>query len=287
MRLRLMALLFAPAAACVDDPNLSEPPVVDSGRYHHFAQTGWIIPATYGEGNSTGFDFDDNGEIDNQAGAVMGGLQAFGLDVLTANREAFASGDLVVLHSVRADSLVDDASASWRILSGLAVTPPRFDGTDQLIVAGESGLLSGSIDDGVLDASFGGVTLRVPFFRDQAPLLVPLVGARVEMTPTAEGCHGLIGGALDEATLDADVLPALAAQIVTHMDRNPEHEFTAVVHDIFDADADGVATATEIASAELTRSLFRLDLDRDRDGYRDSVSFALGFGCVPARFVAE
>jgi hypothetical protein len=281
-----LALLLAPAAACVDDdPAEPAPPAVTSGAYHHYAQTAWNLPTSSTDARGFGFDLDDDGDVENQAGAVIGALIGIGLDVEGANLDAFDRGAVVALYSVRADSLARDASVSWRVLNGISPGAPRFDGTDTYFPTSDEGLLSGAIRDGVLSARHGTVTIRLPVFPDQPALAMPLVDARVERTPDG-ACRGRVGGAIPQDALDGTILPQLGEQAVIHMARNPDHEFTRLATDIFDDDGDGVATAGEIARSELTHGLFRLDLDRDGDDVDDAVSIALEFFCVPAIFDA-
>ena len=132
MRLLLASLLLAaPAAGCMLDdgaPEPAQPPTVTTGAYHHFVQTGWVLPASNDDVQALAFDIDGRGDpTDNQLGAWINALDGLGLDVQLANSEAFDSGAVVVLHSVRADSIENDGSVTWRILDGqiheVAITP--------------------------------------------------------------------------------------------------------------------------------------------------------------------
>jgi hypothetical protein len=278
--------LSAPLAACVtDDPALPEPPVVDSGRYHHYVQTGWTLPATSSEAYQLAFDLDGDGSGDNNAGNIIGALAGLGLDASGTSAGAFARGDVVILHSVRADDLVDDGAVSWRVLAGEADAPPRFDGTDVLRAGSDDGWLLGPLVQGRADLSWGGVTLALPFFPDQPPLELPLVEARLAATITASGCSGRVGGVMLNADIET-TLPRFAAQAIVHIERNPTNRFAEAAHNIFDEDRDGTITVDEIVTSSLTRSAFRPDVDLDGDGDPDGLSFGLGLECVPATFSA-
>ena len=80
------------------------------------------------------------------------------------------------------------------------------------------------------------------------------------------------------------ILPQLAAEIVIHIARHPDHEFTTLAMRVFDQNHDGQLTAAEVLATPLTQSLFRPDTDTDGDGTSDAMSFGVGFDCVPATF---
>lgn len=288
--MRLLAFPLAAAAllpACLDDDDSDArvPPTVTTGTYHHYAQSAWIIPATSEMAQRHGFDLDGDGRIDNQAGAVMAALGGIGLDVQTESDRALAGGDLVVLHSVRADTLVDDASVSWRVLAGAPTTPPRWDGTDVFRVAGEDGSLVGPIMSGTARMDWGVVNLPLPFFPEQSPMVLPLADARITATISADGCTGSIGGVMLATDIE-DTLARFVRQAIRHIERNPEHELAVIAHEVFDVDEDGTITIPEMADSAIAEALFRPDVDTDGDGRDDGLSFGLGFTCEAAQFTA-
>lgn len=282
MRLRHLPLLLAAALpACVDPASPDAPPAVTSGELHHFAQTGWSVP-TVDEDRTLGFDLDGDGRRDNAGGALLRTLATIGLDVGGASADAFARGEVVQLHSLRADALDDDASVSWRLFVGLSREQPRFDGTDAFLATSEAGLVSGAIRGGRFDGAIGEATIRVPFFRGQPGLVIPLRVAHVAFDP-ATGA-GRIGGAIDGFVLHDEVLPALGDQVVRHLARNPDHEFTRAAIQIFDGDGDGAVSRDEFV--RFAGDLLAYDVDLDHAGDDDAISFSLGFGAVPATFTA-
>lgn len=280
-----LALLPTLAGACLDDHDVDEPepPVVSSGAYHHFAQSSWTLPANSTEALSTGFDFDDDGTIDNVAGQVIAVLGGVGLDVQTESDRALTAGDLVILHSLRADALADDASVSWRVFAGVPTTPPRWDGTDVFRVAGEDGSFVGPIAGGRAAMDWGVVNIPLPFFPEQSSMILPLSEARITATVTADGCSGTIGGVMLVADIEL-TLERFARQAITHIERNPEHELARVAYRIFDTNSDGRISVEEMAGSSLAQSLFGPDVDLDGDGREDGLSFGFGFTCEPAQF---
>jgi hypothetical protein len=290
MRSLLLPLAALPAftGACLLDetgPDAPVPPAVTSGTYHHYVQSSWRLPSTSDEARRVGFDLDGDGQVENAAGQVLAALGGLGLDVQTESDRAIVAGELVILHSVRADDLVDDASVSWRVLAGFPTTPPRWDGTDLFRVAGEDGSLVGPIVDRDARMDWGVVNVPLPFFPAQGPVILPLASARITATLSADGCEGRIGGVM----LDRDrelTLERFVRQAIAHIERNPEHEFARAAHQIFDDNDDGVITVEEMAGSSIAESLFGPDVDTDGDGRDDGLSFGLGFTCTPAQFWA-
>lgn len=289
--MRIISTLFTTLVAaalpgCIyyAEPPADEPPIVDSGDYVQFVQTGWSLPTTSRLANELGMDLDGDGYNDNVIGAVIGALNGIGLEVTLANEEAFGSGDLVLLHSLRADSLADDATVSWQLLLGSPSEPPRFDGTDELTAVGDLGTLIGMNRGGVVTTEFGAAGLYIPLFPDQPALGLPLDVAYLEVELGNAGAVGRIAGGIDARVVRDDLLPRLAEQVITHMASHPDHPFTTGAIQIFDADHDGQVSVDEIANASITKSLLSPDLDLDLDGEYDHVSFAVGLELVPATF---
>lgn len=283
-----VAVLPALTGACyMDDHDLEEPgpPVVSSGVYHHYVQSSWTLPTSSEEARSFGFDFDKDGRIDNQAGGVIAALSGIGLDVQTASDVAITDGDVVILHTVRADALVSDPSVSWRVLSGAPSTPPRWDGTDVFRVSGEDGSFVGPIVGENARMDWGVVNLPLPFFPDQSPVILPLAHARIAADISESSCDGRIGGVM----LAADIQPTLerfVRQAITHIERNPDNEFARLARDVFDNNDDGVITVEEMAGSSIAQSLFRADVNLDGRNGPDGLSFGLAFSCVDAQFWA-
>lgn len=283
-----LAALPALTGACLldeDGPGEPVPPVVTSGTYHHYAQSSWTLPASSNEAHTLGFDLDGDGTIENQAGAVMAALDGLGLDVQTESDRAITDGDLVILHSVRADQLGDDGSVSWRVLAGLPTTPPRWDGTDVFRVAGEDGSFVGPIVRANAQMDWGVVNVPLPFFPDQSPVIMPLSQARIAASISDGQCTGRIGGVMLGPDIEL-TLERFARQAILHIERHPEHELARVAYQIFDDNNDGVISVDEMAGSSIAESLFRPDVDTDGDGIDDGLSFGFGFSCERAQFWA-
>lgn len=287
-RILLVAPLatLVPVTACTDSSGEPSPPDVTTGSYHAFVQTGWTLPHNATQALALGQDLDGDGTIDNQGGALIGALINLGLELDGASADAFANGEVVALHRLRADDLTADASIEWRTYDGVPTTAPRFDGADRFEVRAATGRLTGMIRDGHADLPWGETAIALPFFPHQTPLVAPMIDARLVLDVDADGCSGKLGGLIPAREIDQAILPQLAAEIVIHIARHPEHEFTAIAMQVFDRNHDGQLTVEEVLATPLTKSLFRPDTDTDGDGTADAMSFGAGFDCVPATFTA-
>ena len=270
-------VLAASLPACADQPDDDGPPDVTTGTYHAFIQHGWNFPATSQEWRALGFDFDHNGQLNNEAGALIGALGRIGLPIADANLEQLTRGDTIVAHVVRADGLERDDAVAWQLWTSSGA-PPRYDGADVVDADRVDGALAGQIVAGTLRAEWGEAVIRVPLFPGQGPVALATTDARVELAVGA-ACHGRIGGLLDEADL-ATALEQIAQQTLAHMAAHPTHEFTQLARDVFDTDNDAVVSAAEVVA--FAHMILRPDVDTDGDGARDAVSVAFGFDCAPA-----
>lgn len=279
----LLALLtLAPIAACTDATE--PPPEVTTGAYHGFVQRGWRVPGSAAEARTMGRDLDGDGTVDNNAGNMIGGLVGLGLELDTAAAAAFTRGDVVALHQLRADDLVNDDSVEWRTYDGVTGTAPRFDGSDRLEARAETGYFAGSIHGGHAELAWGQTTIALPFFPDQSPIAFPLTDAKLSIDLTGGGCDGRLTGLVPGVEMEGLVLPSIALEMVIHIARHPGDELAISAIQAFDSDRDGRLTVAEVLDGDLFQWLLSPDVDGDGDDKSDSVSFGLGFDCVPATF---
>lgn len=75
--------------------------------------------------------------------------------------------------------------------------------------------LAGALMDGKLIAGPGNVTIALSLVPGGAPLILNLVGARIDVTSVTESglTQGRLGGALTEASVHDELLPGLQASI--------------------------------------------------------------------------
>lgn len=281
--LSLLASLSLGLTACADQPDGDGPPVVTTGRYQGFIQRGWSFPATSAEWRDAGFDLDHDGTRENLVGSLIGSLGQIGLAVGDANAAMIASGDVIIGHVVRADRLDQDGSVAWQGWSSSGA-PPRYDGHDAIAPGSVDGELRGMIVAGTLHAEWGTAVARLPLFPGQAPILIPLADAHLELA-TQGDCRGVLGGVLDDAGL-ATALDQVATQAIAHIAAHPDNDFSHAAYAVFDtAPDDGVITKAEITA--FAAQLLRPDVDLDGDHRADGVSAAFPFTCAAAALPSQ
>ncbi len=281
----LSLLTLAPIAACTDEPVVDPGTEVTSGAYHGYVQRGWIVPSDTNPASRLGHDFTGDGQIDNRSGMIMGLLQSFELDFAGSSRAAFAAGEVVALHQLRADALVDDATVEWRTFDGTSGIAPRFDGSDRLAIGAETGTLYGMIVNGRAELAGHRTTVALPFFPGQSPIWFPLADVRMSVDLAGRRCQGVLSGLIDQVDVEELVMPNLAAQMILHIATHPGSPMAAEAMEIFDEDADGRLTVDELVHGDVMPFLLTPDVDTDGDGDRDAVSFGLGFDCTPATLI--
>lgn len=276
-----------------------------TGDYHHYVTSAMHLPVDEDEADELGFDLDDDGEVDNQfSNILLALLQATGGGAFNPGamiEPMIAEGSLVQLHSVRADDLVDDPTASWRLLVGDDASAPDFSGTGEFTVAADSpmdSILDGTIATDVYAGGPGTVEIELPLL-GLAPIRFPLAGARLEAESTGGGWDCRIGGGIAQQTLDDVVAP----QMVDSMNEMiAESSAPGTVGEtllgLFDEDGDGTITIDEYLANDLVLTLFRTDVDLiddpdgdgvgeyapGVDGIRDHLSLGVGFTAVGAVF---
>jgi hypothetical protein len=125
-----------------------------------------------------------------------------------------------------------------------------------------------------------------------------LLNARIEASVDAEGCDGILAGAITETARDEDIFPAIADLANTAIENDPGCQMdppmcgtgTTALLGFFDDDGDMIITDEEVLDSAIS-SLLEPDLDildangnPGQDEVLDSISFGVRFGCVGATF---
>jgi hypothetical protein len=156
------------------------------------------------------------------------------------------------------------------------------------------------------------VTLQIALGGDSMPITLRLIGARMEASVTATGItEGKIGGALTEAELDSNVLPAIVGVIGDTVAMNcaggtppsccEQGSTGDTLIGLFDDCSEGSTTCDcqvtleELRNNDLISSLLASDVDlldatgafKPRtDNVPDSLSLGIGFTAATAMFPA-
>jgi hypothetical protein len=185
------------------------------GDYYHYVTNTVKVPQSSSEAMMYGLNVDDdeNGEVDNALGRILATLKTQGVDIQTQVNDAVAGGDLILLHSIRANDIAADTSVSWEVYLGESVMNPDFSGAGMFTVAADSpqdAILAGRISSGAFSGGPGKVTIQLSLTAG-TPVNIELVGTKIEANVTADGCtDGILGGAITEEKLNQQVIPAIA-----------------------------------------------------------------------------
>jgi hypothetical protein len=259
-----LAVALSPAAAAADGV-----------RFHHYVTDTMRVGSSFSEANGNAFDLDNDGSPENALGGFLAGLSnVFHVDAAIAS--SIATGDVVLLHTLRAHRFTRDPSAWWRVLD-----PASAAGTK----------LPGAITGGRFTGGPGAIPVRLALAQDQPPIELLLATARLQADCTADRCEGKLGGGIPAADVDTAVVPRLAAAMQGVVDASCSistpsscSPTATQILAIFDANHDFEVTADELRANFLIQVLLAPDLDlfkasgrRGQDGVNDSLSLGLGF----------
>lgn len=227
-------LAIAPAACGGDDDDTtmdSSPIDPDTGTYSHFVTTDLILPTA---GGMYAKDLDGDGLKDDKLGGLLALIStlATGDASLQSNIDnAITEGNLVLLHSVRADDLASDSSVSWSLhLGDATAAPPDFTANPSFDVAADSPT-DAKVIGAIAASSFSGgparkVTLAVVLEEGTEPLRLDLYAASINGAISAEGCGAggedapTITGGVTKEDLDTKLIPAVISVLDTILERD-------------------------------------------------------------------
>jgi hypothetical protein len=314
-------------AGCGGDDGFKQPEPPDTGDYYHYVQTSLLVPTTPAEQQRYGLDLDGDpqGRPDNRLGGVFSVLSGF-MDMQSQIDEAIEGGSLILLHSIRADDIVSDSSVSWQVYIGESESDPDYTGGGQFTIdpAGpKDALVVGRLIGGQFTGGPGTVDVVIPLVEGADPLVVTLIGARIEADITADGCAfnssapPKLGGAITKNDLDTKIMPVVFDMVKTTLDRDCPYggdgkrvcetgSTGKQIMDIFDPENTGDVTLEMIKENDLIVELLKPDVDlldcggseaQDcnpktsfnprKDGVPDSLSLGIAFDCINAKFTAS
>lgn len=274
------------------------PDVGTSGKREYVADD-LLLPNTPAEAQLYGYDYDNNGVVDNALGAIISALAASFTGVSFADQVslAVAQGSTLPLLRVHATSFVNHTgttadlywatpvsccSSAFLATCRTQAASTCFSGSATFTPATTATTLSGSIAGsvGTLTASslpmrlvLGGTTVEVVL--SSARISGRFVGNTI--------VDGKITGGLSQTEISTKLVPALATMLDT-IAKDPLTTATTrqQILLLFDANKDNAISASELASNALIQTFFAGDVDVDNDGKLD-LSVGLGFtavGCV-------
>jgi hypothetical protein len=270
-----------------------------TGMQYHFVTNKLLMPTTQEQSQAFALNIDGDAQQnpDNLFGKLFTLLTsaAPGLDVQSSLDQIVNSGQLVSLHAVKVDDLLNDPTASWSLFQGEKTqSAPAFDGTDSFILDSTMPVnapIIGSLTNGRFSGGPGSARVQM-FFLGQL-MDVDLIGVRLEADFSQNGCvNGKLGGGVTVEEFHGKLLPALIEGLNQVIKADPDKAATLL--QILDSDRNGTIVTQELEDNPVFMLAASPDLDLldqtgkfspGQDGVRDSYSVGLGFSCVPATFV--
>jgi hypothetical protein len=298
----LILLLLAACNALKPTPAPTQTPDVlpTTGIQYHFVTNKLLLPTTQEQTQAFALNVDGDPQQhpDNKFGEMLTLLTsaAPGLELQSNLDQAINTGQLILLHVVKADNSQNDPSVSWSIFLGqTAQAAPSFGGSDKLVLnpaAPTNTPIVGSLTNGHFTGGQG--SARVKMFLLGQPVEVNLIGVRIEADLSAQGCiNGKLGGGLTVDEFRGKLLPAIAEGINQII--KTDSAVAKTLRQAFDSDQNGTITTQELENNPLLMLAISPDLDLldasgkfspNQDSVKDSYSVGLGFTCVPATFTA-
>lgn len=298
----LILLLLAACSSLKPTPAPTPTPQVldTTGVQYHFVTNKLLLPTTkeQREEFALNVDRDVNGRLDNRFGDLLTLLSSTGprFELQSTLDQAVNTGQLVMLHVVKANDPLNDPSVTWTLFQGQNTqSPPNFDGSDTFTIDSASlsnSLIIGSLTNGYFSGGPG--TARVQMFLLGQLVEVDLIGVHLEADFSMQGCaNGKLGGGLTVDEFRSKLLPTIADGL-NQIIQTDSGAATTILK-AFDTDHNGTITVQELEKNRLLKIAISPDLDLldasgnfnpDQDGEKDSYSVGLGFTCVPANFIA-
>jgi hypothetical protein len=269
-----------------------------TGAQYYFVTNKLLLPTTQAQTQefALNIDADSQNQMDNKFGELLTLLTSAsqGFELQATLDQAINTGQLISLHVVKTNDLVNDPNVMWSIFLGQsAESAPAFNGSDQLTLDSAMPVNSpivGTLTNGHFTGGPGMTHIQMMLLGQIVD--VDLIGVHLEADLSANGCtNGKIGGGITSEEFRGNLLPAIAEGInqVTKADQTAANTLLP----IFDADGNGTITSEELQNNPLLMMAISPDLDLldgsgnfnpGQDGIKDSYSAGLGFTCVPAIF---
>jgi hypothetical protein len=270
------------------------------------------VPGDATEAGNLALDIDGDGRKDNALGGLLGLLSAAGLDIKATVAEQVATGGIILLANLKATDLTTATGVGLYVYLGDNPNPAPCEseadtecgkhlaGDGTFDISADSPLdavVVGENAGGKFTGGPGEVTIELSLSDLANPLQIRLIGAKAEAT-VADGSlsAGLLGGAITDADIDNELLPAVHEVITSIMEEDgcapapdccPAQSTGETILDFLDSEpADCVITLEELQTDPIISATLGnpdLDLEGD-DGVKDAISLGIGFSAVTGGF---
>lgn len=308
-----------PDAAVPDLPAPDQPPTPDLPIVPDIGQdtVGWDILTTAGKdyvisrlilpdatnASTLGVDLDGDGVVDNALGALLGAINSLGtgVDMQDTLDESVYSGALLQLLRLYSQDLVTNPATALQTWVGQpqtcctlpATTTACWNQAVQTCFSGthafspdpaspQSVVMAGSIAAGAMSFTASQMSLPIPL-GTAGTVSVTIKAAHVKGQLSSSGIsQGIVAGAIPDYEIQAKIIPALTQQLDAAI-KDPLMDPTvkATISALFDTNADGTITTTEVANSTIIKTFLAGDVDVDSDGVKE-LSLGLGFTAVNA-----
>lgn len=278
-------------------------------EHHHYVIDRMVFPTTNLEAREYGVDLDGDAVVDNQLGMIAVALGMQGLDNQSYTDKLINNGTIITLADVAATDLVTSPMATFTLFEGANPMPaPCLDAQDTLCRKHLSGTgeftaksapvdtpLEGAVVSGDLVAGPGHLSLQFAFF-GLYPAHLTLLGARVDLMPTATGMMGKLTGAISKNDVDNVFMPSIQTGFVPIVARDctaltsppgcgcdGESQGKSLLGLFDTTPTDCQISVDEVKNNPIIMSLFSPDLVVEG---RDALSFGVHVHAVGATYTA-
>jgi hypothetical protein len=207
-----------------------EDTITPEGPHYTYVVSEASVPTNNVQATEFGLDLNGDKVVDNQLGAVLAALSAQNVDVQGAIKSAVDEGDIILLMDLQTSSFSSAGGAGLQVKLGDAPMPApctdttdtvcrkHLDGNGSFAVSASSpadAAVTGKIVGGTFNGGPGNIAVQIALGGTDAVQL-DLIGARAKASGMTEaGIDSVVvAGALTEADLNDQVIPAIHSQIV-------------------------------------------------------------------------
>jgi len=271
---------------------------ISGTKKHEFVADQIVLPSNGTQAQLFGHDYDNDGNVDNALGSILGTLGLMGgMNVQGGVDESVNKGDLLLLFRFFANNVNNQNAAVVNYVVGQSqacCTAPSnptlcasqakatcFNGTASFTSTVTGAPMSGNIVSGKFLFGPGTVKLNLPVVG--SALSLTLKQAFIKGTFTgATITSGSITGGIDQTELDGVILPAVATAVNGMiLDPTTPASTKGTILALFDTNKDGKIDIGEIKNNVLVKSAIAPDVDVDGDGKLD-LSLGIGYTAVGA-----
>ncbi|MFH1130235.1 MAG: hypothetical protein V1754_02805 [Pseudomonadota bacterium] len=282
--------------------------IVCSGDCQEYVMDAIMMPPP-GNADACGFDLDNDGNVDNALGGILGAISGVvpDLKLQGALDTAVNSGKTIILFRMQPNGFANENSSKMQGWVGKSEeccttkeeietckTEARAAGAcfggdyefEKDPTASDEGVFCGKVSNNAGLWGPAQFTFTMPIVEGSDPLVVKLQQARLRGTFSADGkkmLDGAVGGAITKQDLDTTLIPTVAAMLNKALnDPETSPDAKKQIISLFDEDENGEITVAEVKGNDLIGLFLGGDVDIDGDGIKE-LSLGVCFTAVDAK----